>query len=589
MSSRARPKRFAQAVKSGNSAEWHRVGRLFALLLTAAGGVLLAIALGSAPGDTPYELTLSGLILLGCGVGILAASGDWLMGSPQSSTFSNKVFWGLVGLLGIALFMLILRFGMRQFGGFDHSVLVDVAWRLMQGQKPYVDFPCTLPPGFFLGAKYAFQIFGIKWRSLILVTAVFSLGLYSWALWLLLRIVAERYWALLLAVTIQATSLLLVSYWWYNPITSASAANFLLSATLFWHRPDDKAARLSYSLALLLFVLMKPNIVGIIVPLVSIVFAFSRRHRTKMLSLSAIAFVAFVLFLKLNEVTLPNLLNGYLAVARRGTSLDQFLQDLPPVEKRLSIVAFVLTLLPFLVSVVAAFPRLFARCPWFGLAGVLGGSYGFLTNGELKLVDLPPVLVGSFLVAAELRRNPGHRSGALLELSPGWRRYAAALCIILVFSGFAQGLTRHRVKAIGPGAFFQYNLTRHPFPDGFFKGLYSGEVFWEVNQQIGDLLRRESNASVAFGPRLQWSYVVFNKTSPPNQPIWWHPGVSFVSTDEPRYVARFLDARYDLLVLNKNDATYLPDYFLKSLAQRYTVDQSYSRLTVLRRLEAVPQ
>src|SRR5436190_24234501 len=47
----------------------------------------------------------------------------------------------------------ISHLGMIQFGGFDHSVLVDVGWRQVQGQRPHIDFPCTLPAGFFIGAK----------------------------------------------------------------------------------------------------------------------------------------------------------------------------------------------------------------------------------------------------------------------------------------------------------------------------------------------------------------------------------------------------------------------------------------------------
>lgn len=472
---------------------------------------------------------------------------------------------------------------MRQFGGFDHSVVIEVGWRLMQGQKAFVDFPCTLPAGFFLGAKYAFQIFGVKWESLVLLTAVFSLILYFWSLWLLLKIVSGQYHALLLAITIQAMSLLLVSYWWYNPITSAATAVFLLSATFLWHHYHEKSALTSYFCALFLIALMKPNVVGIIVPLVTVVFLFSRPHRIRIIALSALAFAAFLLFLKLNDITLPTLIKGYLAVAQRGISTKQFLQDLSPTEKSLSVAAFILAILPAMFSIFVNFRLLIVRCPWLGLAGIIGGSYGFLTNGELKLVDLVPILVGSLLVAAELRNSPEFKNEDKLELAPYWLRYASALCIILTFSGVAQGVTRWRVMKIGPEAFFQDKLATETFREGFFKGLHTGDIFLEANRQIADVLDKNPNSTVAFGPRMQWGYAAFNKPSPRNQPIWWHPGVSFALANEPMYADRFFEGHHDLLILNKNDVTFFPDYFVQALEDYYAVDQSYSRITVLHR------
>lgn len=536
--------------------------------------------------EVVHALILRGLILFGCGAGIAAVTVDRLM-IIHNSASSKKIFYGLAGFLGVSIFFLIWKFGMRQFGGFDHSVVVEVGWRLIQGQKAHVDFPCTLPAGFFLGAKYAFQMFGVRWESLILMAAGFSLILYAWSLWLALKIFPEKYLALLLAVTIQAMSLLLVSYWWYNPIMSATAAVFLLSATLLWHRAEDKAARLSYFGALFMVALMKPNISGIIVPLVTLVFLLSRRHRLQILALSALAFAAFVLFLSLNDITLPNLIKGYFAVAQRGFSLKQFeiqvLQDSSRFERAISFASLILTLLPALFSIATNFTRLWACCPWLGLAGILGGSYGFLTNGEMKLVDLVPVLVGSLLVALELSRNPEIKHGEKIKFTMVWQRYMAALCIILTLSGFAQGITRERVKNIGFEQFFQYKLTANAFPDGFFKGLRTGDIFVEVNQQIEDVLRKEPNATVAFGPRMQWGYAAFDKPSPRNQPIWWHPGVAFALSDEPMYANQFFEGHFDLMILGKNDVCYLPDYFIQSLNDHYVVDQSYSRLTILRR------
>ena len=50
--------------------------------------------------------------------------------------------------------------GHRQLGGFDHSALVDTAWRMFLGQKPYEDFYLTTPISFYVGAGWAFHIWG---------------------------------------------------------------------------------------------------------------------------------------------------------------------------------------------------------------------------------------------------------------------------------------------------------------------------------------------------------------------------------------------------------------------------------------------
>jgi hypothetical protein len=134
--------------------------------------------------------------------------------------------------------------------------------------------------------------------------------------------------------------------------------------------------------------------------------------------------------------------------------------------------------------------------------------------------------------------------------------------------------------------FFEDRLAPQAFADGFFRGLHSGEIFVAVNQQVADLLRKESGASVAFGPRMQWAYAAFNQPSPRNQPIWWHPGVSFAAKDEDLYISRFLDRQFDLIVLCRGNGptSYMSEDFVRALLQRYSIDErSYSTLIVLRR------
>src|SRR5208283_5372101 len=99
----------------------------------------------------------------------------WFDSGPMAAGKFYAAGLGLMPLIGC----FIMRCGMHQIGGYDHSILVDFGWRLYQGQIPYKDFPCTVPIAFPLGAKFAFQWFGVSWRSIIAMTALFSMATFA--------------------------------------------------------------------------------------------------------------------------------------------------------------------------------------------------------------------------------------------------------------------------------------------------------------------------------------------------------------------------------------------------------------------------
>src|SRR5579875_3771538 len=105
-----------------------------------------------------YYLTMFGITAL---VFVVAAiyrvtKGHWLSSGNPSERQRAPILELTVTCGGLCWF--IVHFGNRQFGGYDYSVLIDTGWRLANGQHPYTDFICTLPPAFMLGAKYAFAL-----------------------------------------------------------------------------------------------------------------------------------------------------------------------------------------------------------------------------------------------------------------------------------------------------------------------------------------------------------------------------------------------------------------------------------------------
>jgi len=83
------------------------------------------------------------------------------------------------------LWLFILHFGNRQFGGWDYGILIDTGWRQILGQRPYTDFITPNPPGFNLAVKYAFTLFGVNWNAQLYLTALFACSSFLWMYWLL--------------------------------------------------------------------------------------------------------------------------------------------------------------------------------------------------------------------------------------------------------------------------------------------------------------------------------------------------------------------------------------------------------------------
>lgn len=140
----------------------------------------------------------------------------------------------LVCFGGLAAF--VFHFGNQQFGGFDFSILVDTAWRQFLGQTPYTDFVSTMPAGFNLGLKYAFDLMGPSWDSQLYATAIFACASLLWNYWLLGKLVETKLAAFLMALIIECAAILTLDFWWYNNITAVTATIFFLLLSRFSRR-----------------------------------------------------------------------------------------------------------------------------------------------------------------------------------------------------------------------------------------------------------------------------------------------------------------------------------------------------------------
>ena len=192
---------------------------------------------------------------LGFGVGIFLIRLDWLEAWTESGWTGSEMF--RLGFCGIAIAALSYWCGMRQFGGADPSSIIDSGWRLCCGQKPYVDFICTLPVGCYLGSELAFRLFGVFWSSLVKLNVLYFLLTYFWMYVLLRKVFQNRLLALVLVITCESMSLIMVSYWWYNSVTNITVVLYLASVAAVLLRPGNFWLWISLCLSLVLTALMK--------------------------------------------------------------------------------------------------------------------------------------------------------------------------------------------------------------------------------------------------------------------------------------------------------------------------------------------
>lgn len=510
------------------------------------------------------RFTALGAIALGAAFALLAAAAP-----PRAALLRRAwLFRGVAALSTAALAGAIWAFGHRHLGGFDHSALIDVAWRIASGQRPGIDFPSTTPIGFALAAGHALRWFGVTWSSLIGLQVLFASVTFLWLLWLLRRTGTGPWESLALALAVEASANVVTSYWWYNPATTTAGTLFFVSAAAFWREPRARAVLASYVASLLLLASMKPNVAGALIAGVTLVLLSSRAHRLRAIAVSAAALALFVAWLALERSSLPIVLRGYLSVSARGFTLAQFLQDLTPSELYAAVALLVACLTPWLFRLRAWSPEGHAR--WLAVAAMAAGLLGFVTNGEHKLVDLPLLLLALWWHGRCDGDSPDGR-GAASGVVRAWRPWLLALAGTLIAAGIGVGALRDRVSAIGPGIFFEPQVDPTPLGSPFFDGFRGGPNLVEVEREVATALSVLRPRRPFFGPRMQWGYAAFGFEPPRNQPPWWHPGVTYPagSAEEDAYVQCWIEARHDALIFLRGDYTYLPSRFLQEAGRRY--------------------
>lgn len=528
-------------------------------------------------------------------------------GLKKTKINSNAVIYSMLIGLSFFLWSFITNVGNRQFGGGDMGIIVDVGWRLYNGQIPYRDFICTVPPSFYLGAKYAFDLFGVSWVSILKITALYSIITFVWSYFLLIRIFRQPYVAIIVAFSCQSLTLLFCSFWWYNPVTTITFAIYLFSTVLICRNQFSWFTILSYILSLFLMFTMKANIAGLAILAFSIILFSSRRHRLFVVASTLSAILILVVFLHFNHLTLPDIISGSLAVSKRGVNLAAGWKDLSPIEKIGALLLFATALLPLVlnnltnISLKSVKPLngLFSghvKLPMslegyvLLLAGFIG-LYGWFSNSEPKIVDFLPIWLSVSIPILSNISEPTFPENREILKTDVFSKIVLGICLLLIVLGLTLGIFRHRVEKIGYSYYFEWDTTTHYVKvknNKLFENMVVSERFATALDEIQDFLNSHPNSRVYFGGRFDFGWAAYGIQSPKYFPLFWHAGYGFPEEKEDELTDKFNRSDYQYLIYPKCKGCPFFDRFVnlsnkrvKWIMKNYSRDKnSYSSITI---------
>ncbi|CAO5037210.1 Glycosyltransferase RgtA/B/C/D-like domain-containing protein [Microcystis aeruginosa] len=524
---------------------------------------------------------------------------------------SNAVILSMLIGLSFFLWSFITSVGNRQFGSGDMGIIVDVGWRLYNGQIPYRDFICTVPPSFYLGAKYAFDLFGVSWVSILKITALYSIITFVWSYFLLIRIFRQPYVAIIVAFCCQSLTLLFCSFWWYNPVTTITFAIYLFSTVLICRNQFSWFTILSYILSLFLMFTMKANIAGLAILAFSIILFSSRRHRLFVVASTLSAILILVVFLHFNHLTLPDIISGSLAVSKRGVNLAAGWKDISPIEKTGALLLFAAALLPLVLNNPISISLKLVKpsnCLFSGhvklpmslegyvllLSGFIG-LYGWFSNSEPKIVDFLPIWLSvSIPILSNISEHTFSENEEDKSLGKNYVIIKIVLCIflLLIVSGLTLGGLRHRVEKIGYGYYFEWDTTANYVKvknNKFFENMIVSERFATALDEIQDFLNSHPNSRVYFGGRFDFGWAAYGIQSPKYLPLFWHSGYGFPEEKEDELTDTFNQYDYQYLIYPQcqgcpffNQFVNLSEKRVNLLMNNYSQDKtSYSSISIL--------
>lgn len=474
--------------------------------------------------------------------------------------------------------------GMRQLAGGDHSCLILSGLNLVRGHKPFHDFPCTFPPLFMIGSKWAFLTFGIKFSSFAWMIAIFAAVTFVWIYGLLVRLEIEGNWALAIALCAEAGTTIISPFWWYNQTSALIVVLVFLSSIACIRRPEGWVSWISLFASISLTLLAKPNIWPICLCVVLLLFTRSKEVWAKTLTVAFGGTAIAALSSLANGLPPTLVLRTYRQIAAgRGNPLDVLpIRELGFPERQFVLSVLAICVLTFILLIRSTLReqrhwRVVACC----VVAFLTSSEMVFTNFEVKIIDMVPMVVAVAILMLRPWKNGEHAEGE-------GRIGLAAMLAFTLAAGVIFSATNLRVRGSGEFKFFEDDRMQ-AIKGGFFDGLQSGPRFLRTNEQLARVLAEHPNDKVFFGPRMEFGYAEFDKPLLKGMPIGWDPGTTFPKKDVLNILLRLQHHDPELLVFLREDYTHMgPVGFYLQHTPTYRRVDDYSELTVYVRQKEIP-
>ncbi len=491
---------------------------------------------------------------------------------------------GLIWVSAILLFPAVYRLGTYQFGGFDEGLLVHAASYYAQGFKPYVDFPCTMPPLFMACIRWDVKLLGLHWATLLFLSAMFATLTCLWSFALLRCAAVPRHWALAIALCVEASTMLTAPFWWYNNSSYISVVLLLLSVLACLQKPKDWLPWISLPLSLAMVLSSKPNSIPACLMVLVLLAAKDKWQWIKTLSACVIALGLFVLVCHAAQMPLTGLLDSYAEAAKlRGSPLKLMpFHQLGWPERDFQGLFTILNALGFAVLLAVSARRQPDRWRQIAVCTIAAGAALLMacTNAEWKHSDLCILLTAVAFLC--LWPWEGVESSAARKTV-----LVGFLTVSLVMSA-GMCATHYRIHLIGERMFYE-QLPTQTIRSGFFSGLQSAPRLRKVISETGEVLSRYPSKKVFFGPRMEFEYAVFNQPLTPGMPLLWDTGNLFSPDRILPLLLTFQHDDPDLLIFLKDDYTRMSwvSFYITKTGTYQRID-SYGELTVYVRRREVP-
>ena len=391
--------------------------------------------------------------------------------------------------------------GHRQWHLWDLSMVVDAAWRTYLGQRPGTDFISPLPVGFHALGGFSLWLFGVSWSSFVHIAALWACLCVGWEFVLLRAMKVSRSWALGIAVAICAVTVVQKSFLYHSAFTTPIAAVLITASFLVFRSQTSVLALASIGTACAALCLGKQNAILHVLLLAALAAATPglRLRIGVALVLGISCAVGVVLFVagSIGPIVQATLTAGAM---RGGPNLTALLGvlEVGTTAFLLDTVSIALALTPLLtLDARRTVAGLSARERVLCVGAVLIALYGMSTNNDLKMTDLPPLLVAIFIPVALASSRASERSRTPV------RPQFALVAIALV--GLVAGMTRITLSGDAGRVFSSGPLARTGNRGTFFAGLSAGPRL-SLNQKgifPGSARRWESGGPACFlGRRL---------------------------------------------------------------------------------------